>query len=153
MLTSSLHLSSGQHARKRSCDKTVCAERNAMTEDGGVAAPLAKRPLYQRLLADTRPLQESPAYRRLWIGQSLSIIGSRMTSVAVPVQVYTLTHSSLAVGLIGLAIAVPLIGLGLLGGSIADAFDRRKLVMVTTTLLSAVSLLFALQALLDLRQL
>jgi len=74
-----------------------------------------------------------------------------MTSVAVPVQVYALTHSSLAVGMIGLAIAVPLIGLGLLGGAIADAFDRRGLVMVTTSLLAVVSLLFALQALLDLR--
>ena len=114
---------------------------------------LPRRPWYQRLLADTRPLQESPDYRRLWIGQSLSSLGSRMTAVAVPVQVYTLTHSSLAVGMIGLTIAVPLIGLGLLGGSIADAFDRRKLVMATTTILAAVSLLFALQALLDLRQL
>ncbi len=124
-----------------------------MTKDGDAATSPAKRPLYQRILADTRPLQESPAYRRLWIGQSLSVIGSRMTSVAVPVQVYALTHSSLAVGMIGLTIAVPLIGLGLLGGSIADAFDRRWLVLVTTTLLAIVSLLFALQALLDLRQL
>jgi len=76
-----------------------------------------------------------------------------MTSVAVPIQIYALTHSSLAVGMIGLTIAVPLIGLGLVGGSIADAFDRRTLVMVTTTLLAVVSLIFALQALLDLRQL
>ncbi|MDQ6601120.1 MAG: MFS transporter [Chloroflexota bacterium] len=124
-----------------------------MTKEGDAATPPAKRPLYRRILADTRPLQESPAYRRLWIGQSLSVIGSRMTSVAVPVQVYALTHSSLAVGMIGLTIAVPLIGLGLLGGSIADAFDRRRLVLITTTLLAVVSLLFALQALLDLRQL
>ena len=124
-----------------------------MTKEGDAATPPAKRPLYRRILADTRPLQESPTYRRLWIGQSLSVIGSRMTSVAVPVQVYALTHSSLAVGMIGLTIAVPLIGLGLLGGSIADAFDRRRLVLITTTLLAVVSLLFALQALLDLRQL
>lgn len=122
-----------------------------MIQEGGKETIPAKRHLYQRLLADTRPLQESPAYRRLWIGQSLSTIGSRMTSVAVPVQVYALTHSSLAVGMIGLTIAVPLIGLGLLGGSIADAFDRRKLALVTTTLLALVSLLFALQAMLDLR--
>ncbi|MDQ6907161.1 MAG: MFS transporter [Chloroflexota bacterium] len=124
-----------------------------MTKEGDAATPPTKRPLYQRILADTRPLQESPTYRRLWIGQSLSVIGSRMTSVAAPVQVYALTHSSLAVGMIGLTIAVPLIGLGLLGGSIADAFDRRRLVLITTTLLAVVSLLFALQALLDLRQL
>lgn len=124
-----------------------------MPPKGDSTGAPSKRPLYRRLLADMRPLQESPAYRRLWAGQSLSIIGSRMTGVAVPIQVYALTHSSLAVGMIGLTLAVPLIGLGLLGGSIADAFDRRRLVLVTTTLLAVVSLLFALQALLDLRQL
>ena len=124
-----------------------------MATEGDSSPPDSARPLYQRILADTRPLQESSAYRRLWIGQSLSTLGSRMTSVAVPVQVYALTHSSLAVGLIGLAIAIPLIGVGLLGGAVADAFDRRRLVMITTTLLAVVSLLFALQALLDLRQL
>lgn len=122
-----------------------------MSEEGDAATIPPKRPWYQRILADTRPLQESPAYRRLWIGQWLSTLGSRMTGVAVPIQVYALTHSSLAVGMIGLTVAVPLIGLGLLGGSIADAFDRRKLVLVTTSLLAVVSLLFALQALLDLR--
>lgn len=122
-----------------------------MANEGDAVGLPSKRPLYKRLLADTRPLQESPAYRRLWVGQSLSTIGSRMTSVAVPIQVYALTHSSLAVGMIGPTIAVPLIGLGLVGGSIADAFDRRTLVMVTTTLLAVVSLLFALQALLDFR--
>lgn len=124
-----------------------------MAEEGDAAPIPAKPPFYRRILADTRPLAESPAFRRLWAGAALSSIGSRMTSVAVPIQVYALTHSSLAVGMIGLTIAVPLIGLGLLGGSIADAFDRRTLVMGTTTLLAVVSLLFALQAVLDLRQL
>jgi hypothetical protein len=76
-----------------------------------------------------------------------------MTSVAVAVQVYSLTHSSLAVGLTGLFVAVPLITMGLLGGSFADAVDRRKLVLVTSSLLAVVSLVFAVQALLDLRQL
>jgi MFS family permease len=122
-----------------------------MTPGGDGKQTPPARPLYKRILADTRPLQESPAFRRLWAGGALSSIGNRMTSVAVPIQVYALTHSSLAVGMIGLAVAIPTIGLGLLGGSIADAFDRRKLVMVTTTLLAALSLLFALQALLNLR--
>jgi MFS family permease len=76
-----------------------------------------------------------------------------MTSVAVAVQVYSLTHSSLAVGLTGLFVAVPLITMGLLGGSFADAVDRRKLVLVTSSLLAVLSLVFAVQALLDLRQL
>jgi len=65
------------------------------------------------LLADLGPLRESAAYRRLLAGQSLSLTGSFMTRVAVAVQVYALTGSSFAVGLVGLATAVPLLVLGL----------------------------------------
>lgn len=82
----------------------------------------------------------------------LSAMGGQMTAVAVPVQVYTLTHSSLAVGLLGLALAIPLITVGLLGGSFVDSVDRRALVLATTSLLAVVSLLFAVQALLHVRQ-
>ncbi|WP_217634861.1 MFS transporter [Micromonospora pattaloongensis] len=126
---------------------TEAAEASPETE----AAPAQRA--RRRLLADLRPLRESPHYRRLWIGQSLSGIGSQITAVAVPVQVYSLTHSSLAVGMIGLALAVPLLVLGLVGGALADAVDRRRLVLVTSVLLGAVSVGFAVQALLDLRQL
>ena len=55
------------------------------------------------LLADTRPLRESPAFRRLWIGTMVSYLGSTMTSFALVLQTYDLTHSSVAVGAIGLA--------------------------------------------------
>ena len=106
-----------------------------------------------RLLADVRPLSESPEYRRLWVGQSLSSVGNQMTNVAVPVQVYAMTHSSLAVGSIGLAVGVPFIAVGLLGGSLADAVDRRKLVIVTSSGLALLSFVFALQAALNLHQL
>jgi MFS family permease len=98
-------------------------------------------------------LRESPEYRRLWLGQSLSSVGNQMTNVAVPVQVYAMTHSSLAVGAIGLAVGVPFIAVGLLGGSLADAVDRRKLVIVTSSGLALLSAVFALQAALDLNQL
>lgn len=107
----------------------------------------------RRLLIDIRPLRESPEFRRLWIGGSLSAIGSQMTAVAVAVQVYDLTRSSFAVGAIGFALAVPMIVLGLVGGSIADSTDRRRLVLVTNTGLTVVAGLFAVQALLGLRQL
>jgi len=123
------------------------------TENTGAAAPLPARPLYTRLFADTRPLRESPEFRRLWLSSALSSIGSRMTAVAVPVQVYALTQSSFAVGMIGLALAVPLIALGLPAGAFADAVDRRKLVLLTTALLAVVSALFAVQAFFNLRQL
>jgi len=83
------------------------------------------------LLADLGPLRESAAFRRLLAGQSLSLTGSFMTRVAVAVQVYALTGSSFAVGLVGLATAVPLLVLGLAGGSVADAVDRRRLVLGT----------------------
>lgn len=123
-----------------------------MTESHEATGPASKPPARKRLLADTRPLRESREYRRLVIGGALSAIGSRMTAVAAPIQVYALTHSSLVVGLLGLAVAVPLITLGLLGGSFADAVDRRTLVLVTSSLLAVISLVFAAQALLDLRQ-
>ena len=118
-----------------------------MNKSGGLRAER------RRLLADTRPLRESPEYRRLWIAQSLSAMGNQMTNVAVPVQVYAMTHSSFAVGAIGLAVAVPLIAVGLLGGSLADAVDRRKLVLLTSSGLALLSFVFALQAALNLRQL
>lgn len=118
----------------------------------GTASPPTRPPLRKRLLADTRPLQESPEYRRLWLGSALSGLGNQMTAVAVPVQVYSLTHSSLAVGSLGLTLSLPLIALGLLGGSFADVLDRRKLVLVTSSFLALVSLLLAAQALANLRQ-
>jgi len=104
------------------------------------------------LLADLGPLRESPAYRRLFLGSALSAVGSAMTTVAVPVQVYALTGSSFAVGLVGLAVAVPLVTLGLLGGSVADAVDRRRLVLGTGSGLALLSLGLAAQSLAELRQ-
>ncbi|GAA3385183.1 MFS transporter [Cryptosporangium minutisporangium] len=106
-----------------------------------------------RLLADVRPLQISPEFRRLWFGHAVSTIGTWMTGVAVAVQVYDLTSSSFAVGAVGLATMVPTLLMGLLGGSIADAVDRRRLVVGTSSGLALVVLLLAAQAALDLRQL
>lgn len=104
---------------------------------------MAKRP---RLLIDTRPLRESPEFRRLWMGSGLSAVGSQMTVFAVALQVYTLTHESIAVGGVGLATALPAIAFGLFGGSLADAMDRRRLVIAMTTLQALISAVFAAQA-------
>lgn len=106
----------------------------------------------RRLLADIGTLRESGEYSRLWLGGAISGVGSQMTAVTLPIQIYALTHSSLAVGLLGLALALPLISVGLLGGSLAETVDRRSLVLVTSSLLAVVSLLFALQAFLGLHQ-
>jgi len=105
-----------------------------------------ERGLLRRLLMDVSPLRESPDYRRLWIGSTLSGVGTQMTTFAVALQVYLLTHSSAAVGGIALVTAIPSICFGLFGGSIIDVVDRRKLVLVTSTLLALVSGGLAAQA-------
>jgi MFS family permease len=99
-----------------------------------------------RLLADIGPLRESAAFRRLWAGTTLAAVGSALTGFAVMLQVYELTRSSFAVGLIGVAEMVPTLVVGLVGGSLADALDRRKLVLATSGLLAVVSAAFAAQA-------
>ena len=69
-----------------------------------------------------------------------------MTQVALPVQMYELTHSSFNVGLLGLSAFVPLVIFGLLGGSIADAVDRRKMALLTSLGLTLTSVLLLAQA-------
>jgi MFS family permease len=100
----------------------------------------------RRLLADLSPLRESAAFRRLWAGTTLSSVGTALTGFAVVLQVYDLTHSSLAVGAIGLAQLLPVLTVGLLCGPVVDALDRRSLVLVTTTCLALVSAALAAQA-------
>ncbi|MGX7677810.1 MFS transporter [Jatrophihabitans sp. DSM 45814] len=80
---------------------------------------------------DTRPLQ-IPAFRRQVMGQGTAFIGSMLTQVAVPVQVYDLSHSSLQVGLVGLVGFIPLVIFGLYGGAIADVVDRRTLYFLSS---------------------
>jgi MFS family permease len=82
---------------------------------------------------DLTPLRESRPYRRLLFGEAVSVVGTQVTTVAVPLQVYAQTRSAAAVGLVGVAGLVPLIVFGLYGGAIADAVDRRKLVLFTVS--------------------
>lgn len=93
----------------------------------------------RQLAVDVRPLRESPPFRRLFTGQLVSLIGRQITVVAVPFQVYSLTHSPLAVGLLGLVQAVPLIAFSLLAGAVTDRLDRRRILMVTQLCLAACS--------------
>ncbi|SHJ11458.1 Predicted arabinose efflux permease, MFS family [Tessaracoccus bendigoensis DSM 12906] len=101
------------------------------------------------VFADTRPLRE-PHFRRLWTANIVTVIGAQLTVVAVPAQIYAITGSSGMVGLTGVFGLVPLIVFGLWGGALADHFDRRRLLEVTTLGLVATSALFWLQAFLDL---
>ncbi len=99
---------------------------------------------------DTRPLAVRP-YRRLLIGQGTSFVGSMLTQVAVPVQIWALTHSTLYVGYVGLAGLVPIVVFGLYGGAIADSIDRRRLYLWSSTGSWLVTLALLVQTLLDLR--
>jgi MFS family permease len=79
---------------------------------------------------DIGPLRRHRDFRLLFIGQAASFFGSMVTFVAVPFQVYELTNSTLAVGLLSLAEFVPLMIMAFLGGALSDAFDRRRMVQI-----------------------
>lgn len=93
------------------------------------------------LLADTRPLRDRH-FRRLWLANIVTVVGAQLTVVAVPAQVYAMTGSSAYVGLTGVFGLVPLVVFGLWGGALADVFDRRTMLVVTTVGLIGTSGLF-----------
>jgi MFS family permease len=94
---------------------------------------------------DTRPLQ-IPAYRRLWSSTIVTAVGSQLTAVAVPKQIYDITGSSAWVGAASMAGLLPLIVFALWGGAIADTMDRRKLLLITNSGIAVTSVLFWVQA-------
>ncbi|WP_395293810.1 MFS transporter [Kitasatospora hibisci] len=114
------------------------------------ALPDGPLPWHRRLVrgafADLSPLRDNADYRRVWFGQVVASIGQQMTAVAVSVQVYDLTGSSFATGLVGLFSLFPLIAFGLYGGAIADTADRRRLGLIGSAGLAAVSAVLAAQA-------
>ncbi|MEV0153070.1 MFS transporter [Micromonospora sp. NPDC050686] len=87
-----------------------------------------------RWAIDVRPLRV-PAFRRLWLGNTLAMFGFQFTTVAVPVEMYELTRDSLWVGMLGVAAFVPLLVFGLWGGAVADARDRRRVLLGGSALL------------------
>ena len=111
-------------------------------------ADVETRPtLFARMRVDTRPLRHRD-FRNLWLGQAVSTIGAEIAIVAVPYQVYALTHSTAAVGLLGLASLVPLLAVSLVGGAIADALDQRTVLLRTETGMAVAAGLFLGNALL-----
>ena len=90
----------------------------------------------RRAAIDVEPLRHVD-FRRLWLGNSLGMVGFQLTAVAVPVQVFELTGSSFWVGMLGLVGLVPLVAFGLWGGAVADAVDRRLLLLASSLLLWA----------------
>lgn len=111
-----------------------------------MTGPRRLRRLARAAAVDVTPLRESPPFRRLFAGSAVSTTGTQVTQVAVPLQVYAITHSSLDVGLVGLAGLLPLVVFGLYGGAIADAVDRRKLVLYTSIATMLVSVVLLAQS-------
>ncbi|MFB7597773.1 MFS transporter [Streptomyces sp. NPDC056160] len=101
---------------------------------------------WRRWAMDTRPLRR-PAFRRLWSSTIVTAVGSQLTAVAVPKQIYDITGSSAWVGYASLAGLVPMVVFALWGGAVADTVDRRKLLLVTNCGIAVTSLLFWVQAL------
>jgi MFS family permease len=105
-----------------------------------------KRSRCQALLIDLTPLRRSRDFRLVVGGQLVSVLGSQMTAVAVPYQVYALTRSSLDVGLVSLTLVPALIVGAVVGGTVADAVDRRKLLIVVELIMAIGSAALALNS-------
>jgi len=98
------------------------------------------------MILDISPLLRNRDYRLLYTGQLVSAFGSMITYVAVPEQIWELTHSSLAVGMLGAVQLVPLLVFALWGGAYADSMDRRKLLLISEALLALGSLTLAINS-------
>ncbi|MFF7376515.1 MFS transporter [Streptomyces massasporeus] len=120
-------------------------QSESTTEARGPEPQAPRRRGWRRWAMDTRPLRR-PAYRRLWVSTIVTAVGSQLTAVAVPKQIYDITGSSAWVGAASLAGLVPLIVFALWGGAIADTMDRRTLLLITNSGIAVTSLLFWLQA-------
>lgn len=99
-----------------------------------------------RLLVDWSPLKQNRNFRLLVIGQLFSLLGSNVTMVAVPYQVYRETGSSLWVGLASLIQLPFLIAGSLWGGAYGDRYDRRQLLIVGSVISALASAALALNA-------
>src|SRR5665811_1042793 len=94
-------------------------------------APDKQRHGLRGLLVDLEPLKHDRDFRMLWLGQLISGVGRQVTVVALPFELWQLTHNSLSIGLLALVQLVPIVVFALAGGAIADAMDRRRLLIVT----------------------
>lgn len=116
-----------------------------MTAPQPVERSLSSR--FRALMVDTRPLRENRPFRLVFTGQGISFLGTMFTAVLLPYQVYELTHSSLAVGLMGLAEVVPVLATAMLGGTLADRVDRRRMIALCELALALVTAGLLLNAL------
>src|ERR1700694_897788 len=111
-------------------------------------APRDKRGWLRLATIDITPLRRHRDFRVLFIGRLVSFFGSMITVVAVPYQVYQLSHSVLLVGCVSLVELTSLVGFAMLGGALADAADRRVMVLLSEVGLMVGSLALAANSLL-----
>jgi MFS family permease len=123
-------------------DPVEASETRAQGEEQGAGRGA------RSLALDLTPLVESRDFRLLFAGQAVSFFGSMMTMVAVPWQVYQLTRSSLAVGMLGVAEFAPVFVTAFVGGALADAFDRRRMLRITEALIAALTAILIFNSLL-----
>lgn len=102
-----------------------------MEERAGAGEPPRQRRRVRSLFVDTAPLKYSPAFARLWAGNSVAQIGAQITIVTVGLHVYDITGSTFAVSLVALWAIGPMVLAGFVGGSLADRYDRRAVALVT----------------------
>jgi MFS family permease len=98
------------------------------------------------ILVDFGPVRRDRDFRLLWLASLIGTTGGQMAVVALPFELWTLTHSSLSIGLLAIVQLVPILIFALGGGAIADAVDRRRLLTVTQGLLAATGIALALLA-------
>jgi MFS family permease len=99
-----------------------------------------------KILVDITPLRESRDFRLLFSGQLISMLGTQLTVVAIPYQVYRMTHSTLQVGAVSLAQLIPFIFGALYAGPLGDSMDRRRIMLWSTAAMGTTSALLAVNA-------
>ncbi|QGV80924.1 MFS transporter [Streptomyces ficellus] len=105
-------------------------------------------PKISALLPDLSPWRSSRDFRLLWVQGLIAYFGSFAAMVALPLQIKDLTDSPLAVGAMGAVELVPLVVCGLYGGALADAVDRRKIILVTEAALGLLAVVLLVNAML-----
>jgi MFS family permease len=108
-------------------------------EDQDSLTPRPARKWWHIAAVDVTPLRRHRDFRLLFIGRFVSFFGSMISSVALPYQVYQLTHSVLAVGILGLVEFGPILIFAFVGGALADARDRRTMVLLSEAALMVCS--------------
>lgn len=107
-----------------------------------------KRSLFRLLAIDLTPLKTSRDFRLLYIGQFVSHFGSAISYVVLPVQMYKLTKSTLAVGMLGVVEFVPMFIMAFVGGALADYIDRRRMILLAEAAMTICCLALMANALL-----